>query len=343
MGKHHINHGNRERNINLVTRLTWLANKYLPPWLISCGNTNYCKRNSSLKKRHFYQQTQRAGIPKRIQQGVCWYPVSANKSYYNSLNQLIIEIKRDENDDTDHNFEYGRPVCFFRFDQTGDLRYFSFAATISYVHENTMLVVLPNSNSLLDIQGCPDLGVQLYFDGTSYKTMFAALTEVMEAKNNRLARLREAILGNEMVEQRKLQPIHLMWLNHSQEQAVNRVLAAKEVAVVHGPPGTGKTTTLVEAVYETLRRENQVMVCAQSNTAVDWIAEKLLDRGVNVLRIGNPTRVNDKMLSFTYERKFESHPAYPTMRAARASHPGTLRTPETLERSQTGIRPPDAA
>lgn len=205
------------------------------------------------------------------------------------------------------------------------------------------LVVLPNSNSLLDIQGCPDLGVQLYFDGTSYKTMFAALTEVMEAKNNRLARLREAILGNEMVEQRKLQPIHLMWLNHSQEQAVNRVLAAKEVAVVHGPPGTGKTTTLVEAVYETLRRENQVMVCAQSNTAVDWIAEKLLDRGVNVLRIGNPTRVNDKMLSFTYERKFESHPAYPHVASRESIHPGTLRTPETLERSQTGIRPPDAA
>ena len=89
-----------------------------------------------------------------------------------------------------------------------------------------------------------------------------------------------------MAEHRKLQPIHLTWLNRSQAQAVNRVLATKEVAAVHGPPGTGKTTTLVEAVYETLRRENQVMVCAQSNTAVDWIAEKLLDRGVNVLRIG---------------------------------------------------------
>ena len=193
------------------------------------------------EKETFYQQTQRAGIPKRIQQGVCWYPVSAYKSYYNSLNQLVVEIKRDENDDTDHNFEYGRPVCFFRFDGTGNLRYFSFAATISYVHENTMLVVLPHSNSLLDIQGTTDLGVQLYFDGTSYKTMFSALTEVMEAKNNRLAHLREVILGNEMAEQRKLQPIHLTWLNRSQEQAVNRVLATKEVAVVHGPPGTGKT------------------------------------------------------------------------------------------------------
>lgn len=94
---------------------------------------------------------------------------------------------------------------------------------------------------------------------------------------------------------------------------MNQVLCAKEVAVVHGPPGTGKTTTLVEAVYETLHRENQVMVSAQSNTAVDWIAEKLVDRGIPVLRIGNPTRVNDKMLAFTYERRFEAHSDYPEL------------------------------
>ena len=90
-------------------------------------------------------------------------------------------------------------------------------------------------------------------------------------------------------------------------------MRAKDVAIVHGPPGTGKTTTLVEAIYETLRRESQVLVCAQSNMAVDWISEKLVDRGVAVLRIGNPTRVNDKMLSFTYERRFEAHPDYPQL------------------------------
>ena len=271
------------------------------------------------EKEMFYQQTQRAGIPKRIRQGVCWYPVAPRRSYYNSLNQLVVEINRDENDETEHNFEYGRPVCFFKFDDAGQLRYFNFSATISYVHENTMLVALPHPDALLDVQNARELGVQLYFDGTSYKTMFAALTEVMEAKNNRLAHLREVLLGGITPQQREILPTRLMWLNPSQEKAVNRVLRAKEVAVVHGPPGTGKTTTLVEAVYETLRRENQVLVCAQSNTAVDWIAEKLVDRGVNVMRIGNPTRVNDKMLAFTYERRFESHPSYPTLRSVRSA------------------------
>lgn len=112
---------------------------------------------------------------------------------------------------------------------------------------------------------------------------------------------------------RELYPVRFPWLNSTQETAVNKVLCARDVSIVHGPPGTGKTTTLVEAIYETLHREPQVMVCAQSNTAVDWICEKLVDRGVPVLRIGNPTRVNDKMLSFTYERRFESHPAYPEL------------------------------
>ena len=265
------------------------------------------------EKELYRQQTREAGIPKRIQQGVCWFPVKLGADRYNSLNQLTVEVTRTETEETEHSFEYGRPVCFFRISADRQIRYFNFSAVISYVQDNKMVVVLPGPQVLPELVVTGELGVQLYFDDTSYKTMFAALREVAEAKGNRTARLREVLLGKAPALRRETGPVRFPWLNASQEKAVNQVLCAKEVAVVHGPPGTGKTTTLVEAVYETLHRENQVMVSAQSNTAVDWVAEKLVDRGIPVLRIGNPTRVNDKMLAFTYERRFEAHSDYPEL------------------------------
>ena len=147
--------------------------------------------------------------------------------------------------------------------------------------------------------------------------MADALDRVVHARGNRLAYLRDLFYSHAAPARFTFDDIKLPWLNATQQHAVNEVLRAKDVMVVHGPPGTGKTTTLVEAIYEVLRRESQVLVCAQSNMAVDWISEKLVDRGVNVLRIGNPTRVNDKMLAFTYERRFESHPDYPQLWAIR--------------------------
>lgn len=265
------------------------------------------------EKELYRQQTQQAGVLKRVRQGVCWYPVRVNGNRYNSLNQLTVEIEKAEPDEVDSVFEYGRPVCFFTVSPAGTLRYFNFTATIGYVQDDKMVVVLPGTAALNELRVGVDLGVQLYFDDYSYKVMFAALREVMEAQGNRAAYLRDVLLGGTVAGKHEFYPLRFPWLNRSQEEAVNRVLAAKDVAIVHGPPGTGKTTTLVEAVFETLHRENQVMVCAQSNTAVDWIAEKLVDRGISVLRVGNPTRVNDKMLSFTYERRFEAHADYPEL------------------------------
>ena len=270
------------------------------------------------EKRFFEEQTRQAGIPRRVRQGLCWFPLKVGRAGYNSLNQAVVEVCRDEADETEHLFEYGRPVCFFRAREDGQILYSRFQGTVSYVQENRMVVAVPSPEAAEEVRGwVADVGVQLYFDDTSYQTMFAALKEAMAARTGRLARLREVMLGSEAPGWRKLPETRVGWLNRSQEAAVNKVLRAKDVAVVHGPPGTGKTTTLVEAVHETLRRETQVLVCAQSNTAVDWIAEKLTDRGVNVLRVGNPTRVNEKMLSFTYERRFERHPSYPRLRSAR--------------------------
>ena len=265
------------------------------------------------EKETFRQQTETMGIGRKIKRGMCWYPLSVGRSYYNSLNQLVVEVERREDKEIEHVFEFGRPVCFFTQDASERLHYFNFVATVNYVDEDRMVVVLPGASALMDIQHADRLGVQFYFDETTYRLMFEALGQVIKAKNNRLAELRDIFHGTQKTSTFTFSPTRFPWLNATQEEAVNKVLHAKDVAIVHGPPGTGKTTTLVEAIYETLHRENQVLVCAQSNMAVDWISEKLVDRGVPVLRIGNPTRVNDKMLSFTYERRFESHPDYPQL------------------------------
>ncbi|MBQ8190211.1 MAG: AAA family ATPase [Bacteroidaceae bacterium] len=265
------------------------------------------------EKETYRQQTELMGIARKVKRGIAWYPLNVGRSYYNSLNQLVVEVFRTEDSDIEHNFEYGRPICFFTQNLEGKVKFLSFTATVSYADEERMVVVIPSTDALVELQAADRVGVQLYFDEHTYRLMFEALNQVIKAKGNRLAELRDIFHGNAPTSTYHFAPTRFPWLNPSQEEAVNKVLWAKDVAVVHGPPGTGKTTTLVEAIYETLHRENQVLVCAQSNMAVDWISEKLVDRGIHVLRIGNPTRVNDKMLSFTYERRFEAHPDYPQL------------------------------
>ena len=268
------------------------------------------------EKEAYRKQTEETGLQRKVKRGDAWYPIKLGKSYYNSLNQLVVEVFRQgEDNEIEHNFEFGRPVAFFtsqtsQNNRSSQIKYFPFTATVSYVDGERMVVAVPDNGQLIDVQGAEHVGIQLFFDETSYKMMFEALDRVIRAKG-RLGYLRDLFYTPAMkTETFTFAAMHFPYLNRTQEDAVNKVLRAKDVAIVHGPPGTGKTTTLVEAIYETLRRENQVLVCAQSNMAVDWISEKLVDRGINVLRIGNPTRVNDKMLSFTYERRFEAHPDY---------------------------------
>ena len=301
------------------------------------------------EKVAFHKLTEQMGMQRKVKRGDAWFPLQVGKSFYNSLNQTAIEVFRTSDQDIEHNFEFGRPVMFFMVKKMGknenqgntalqqpenasdanhkvqnsnlkvqSIKYFSFTGTVSYVDGDRMVVTVPDSAPLLELQQSTDpIGVQLSFDETSYKLMFEALDRVMKAKNNRLAYLRDLFYSHQKAGRFSFEPMKFPWLNPTQERAVNEVLWAKDVAIVHGPPGTGKTTTLVEAINETLMRESQVLVCAQSNMAVDWISEKLVDRGINVLRIGNPTRVNDKMLGFTYERRFESHTDYPQLWAIR--------------------------
>ena len=310
------------------------------------------------EKEAFQQQQQMQGMERLVARGDAWMPLSVGRSYYNSLNQLCVEVFRqnlaeDDEEAADHNFEFGRPVQFFKKtipqethpqplpagrgavtaatsktkgtgngissppSREGLGVGLLFTGTVSYVDGDRMVVAVADNAPLADLQVTDgQLGIMLFFDETSYRLMFEALDRTMRAKG-RLGYLRDLFYSRQKAETYSFPDMGFDYLNPTQEHAVNEVLRAKDVAVVHGPPGTGKTTTLVEAIYETLRREPQVLVCAQSNMAVDWISEKLVDRGLNVLRIGNPTRVDDKMLSFTYERRFEAHPDYPQLWAIR--------------------------
>ncbi|MDE6096709.1 MAG: AAA family ATPase [Muribaculaceae bacterium] len=262
------------------------------------------------EKGAFTRLTEKIGVTRLSDRGNAWFPLRLCRSYYNSLDQRILEVTRESVDDADHNFEYGKPVSLFVAKTDGSIRHL-FQGTVSFVDEDRMAIAVPDSADLT-LLSAGEAGVVLSFDETTYRTMFEAIDRTIKAKG-RLGELRDLIYSHRKAGELTSGEMRFPYLNRVQQEGVNKVLRAKDVAIVHGPPGTGKTTTLVEAIHETLRRESQVLVCAQSNMAVDWISEKLTDRGISVLRLGNPARVNDKMLSFTYERRFEAHPDYPTL------------------------------
>lgn len=292
------------------------------------------------EKQEYEQLCRNVGVARRIRQGKCWYPIYAGRTFYNALNQLVIEIinndknadkKEIDSDSTnvyegngnllkgfEHEFEPGRPVSFFRTPSEseggGEMPiFFPYSCQVSRVDGQRMQITIPNVQAaevLRDYAMQGILGVQLSFDATSHRVMREAIATLKNTEDKKIIHLRDVLIGASKPTFRTEQPVYFPWLNQSQNSAIQKVLRAREVAIVHGPPGTGKTTTLVEAISETLKRETQVMVCAQSNAAVDWISEQLLARGISVLRVGNPMRVSDNLLEATYEKRYEAHPDY---------------------------------
>ena len=243
----------------------------------------------------------------------CRYPVAIGDESYNALGRLTVELRYEVlESEVELDFEPGKPLIFFYLnnDEAHELHHQCY---VELVYDGRMVVGLPSKaalQSLRDTAARHLLGVQIGVDNTSFRVMTEALRDAEVSDNERFVRVRDVLLGNRHPTFRQLPAMSFPWLNASQQQAIQRVVEAGEVAIVHGPPGTGKTTTLVEAIIETLQRETQVLVCAPSNAAVDWISEQLMRRGVGVLRIGNPLRMSDEMLDCSYERRYAAHPDY---------------------------------
>ncbi|MBR2959742.1 MAG: AAA family ATPase [Bacteroidales bacterium] len=253
------------------------------------------------------------GAADGIREPSCRYPVSLGASDYNAMGQLTLELRYEVADDeVELDFEPGRPVTLFYLANDG-AKEMPHQCYVELVRDGAMTISVPSKAAIQSIRSLADrnlIGVQLGVDNTSFRVMDGALTEAARKEDERFVRLRDVLLDNAKPSFRSLPRLSFPWLNRSQEDAIQKVVEAQEVSIIHGPPGTGKTTTLVEAIIETLQRETQVLVCAPSNAAVDWISTQLMRRGVGVLRVGNPLRMSDETLECSYERRYAAHPDY---------------------------------
>ncbi|QNE39458.1 AAA family ATPase [Hymenobacter sp. NBH84] len=259
-------------------------------------------------------------IAERQQRGLTWYPVKITQEDIGFGGKLVLELERPAGQNGLHLFQVGKNAALFGNipNRAGSDRP-TLNGVITSVKRNKILLAT-NKEDLPDWVDDGKLGVDLTFDEVSYREMEYALGKVMGAYESRLAELRDVLLGARPARFRpdsEVQPYYPSPLNDSQLAAVRHVLAAQDVAIIHGPPGTGKTTTLVQAILETIRRERRVLVCAPSNTAVDLLTEKLAERGVNVIRMGNPSRVSDLLLQHTLDAQIMAHKSYPELKSMR--------------------------
>jgi superfamily I DNA and/or RNA helicase len=253
----------------------------------------------------------------RTKEGSTWYPVTLKRDYIGTGERPVIEVERTNHLDQPHRFQSGKLVSVF-CNASGKSDREHVNGVINYVRENTMVVTL-NSDESPDWIGDGMLGIDVMFDEMTYREMEFALKEVMKADDNRVAHIKHLLLGTEKAgfKQNKFAIDGLTILNDSQLIALNQMLQAEDVAFIHGPPGTGKTTTLVQVIKYTIKEEKQVLVTAPSNAAIDLLVDKLSEQGLNVLRIGHPARVTEQSLSKTLDARIANHPNYHELKSLR--------------------------
>jgi len=247
-----------------------------------------------------------SSLAERRKSGVCWYPVHLEKTQFDTGERLLVKVSRPTEHKEGHLFQSGKLVSIFSNAGQNNEENETVNAVVNYVREHEMMITL-NSHDFPDWIHDGKLGIQLLFDENSYREMEKTMHFLIETEEKRINELAQVLLGQKDAEFEEINKTDDLNLNKSQNDALNKVLNAKDLAIIHGPPGTGKTTTLVEAISETLKNENQVLVCAPSNAAVDLIVEKLSGKGIDVLRIGHPARVTEQILNTTMDARIAHH------------------------------------
>ncbi|WP_435356610.1 AAA domain-containing protein [Emticicia sp. SJ17W-69] len=254
-----------------------------------------------------YQKlTEQSSVAERRANGLTWYPIAIRGSEMSRGDYITVEVERTTHQDISHQLRTGMPAVFFgNHDPQKD----RIEGTITHQNGNRLKITL-RTDELPDFARDGKLGIDVLFDDNSYDEMQTALKLANELSEKPEGNLIKILTGERQPTFNKdLYKITLPKLNSSQNNAVDKILSATELAIVHGPPGTGKTTTLVQAIKALIKQDNaKILVVAPSNTAVDLLSEKLSEEGLNVLRVGNPARVSERLMSLTLDSKISEHP-----------------------------------
>lgn len=252
-------------------------------------------------------------IKERVRNGVTWYPIRIEKDFISTGERITLEISRSSDKEQKHAFQVGGVVSIFSGTEEKDK---TLSGVVSYLRDSSMRIVL-NQSYLPDWVQEDKLGLNLLFDDGTYREMNRSLHQVLNATNDRLAELRDTLYGLKPAIFTKGHSYDLPSLNEVQNQAFDRIVHARDVAFVHGPPGTGKTTTLTKCIKETVRLEKQVLVCAPSNAAVDLLVERLIGEGLNVLRLGHPARLTPDVVENSLDVRISKHPDFHRLKEMR--------------------------
>jgi len=262
--------------------------------------------------RSFLQLVRENPLSARVEQGYTWYPLNVLNTGFALGDKAFVVVERTTHLNEPHQLRAGQAISLFTNAVNEDQP--EKQGVINYVERNRMKIIL-NARDVPDWLNAGHLGVDMLFDDRSYREMERALEAVMKARGDRLAELRGALCatppqnkGNQHHDISLIPSEVAPHLNDSQRHAVKSILQNRDVAIIHGPPGTGKTTTLVAAIKELTQTESTVLVAAPSNTAADLLTERLAEQGLNVVRIGNISRVDDSVLQHTVDALLAAHP-----------------------------------
>lgn len=236
-------------------------------------------------------------VQDRKQAGLTWFPLKIVETGFGLGSYPFIVVERPV-DRHKHYFQSSAPVSLFSAQQGNEEE--SIHGTVGYADESRMKITF-YLDELPDWVDDGKLGVNLMFDSKTYDEMFRALNVLINLEKGRSKDLRDILLGNKTAEFAKSPNVRSVLLNDSQNEALNSIIAADDVAIVHGPPGTGKTTTLVESIKFLVADGKKVLVTAPSNAAVDHLTRSIATAGMNIVRIGNLAKVEEDTTAHTLD------------------------------------------